>query len=503
MVFITGFIFPDIVTISQIDNTHLLINQQVRLYVSVTDANGYPRADLEKDQMTVYEQDKERKILAFARGVNIDTGVNMLLLLDNSGSMYQDAAGNDTENEKKWRLTYAKNAILALLTQIKNPADKVGFTTFNYRLGQVIKPTNKKVLIEKALMEIERPKGNEGYTEIYESLNEAVESFRVFGGRKVIILLSDGEIFKRPDNPHYTGRVGIEGAIASAQEAGISVFTIGLVETRNKSLQRIAENTGGRYFPAHQPGELENLYSMIRNQILNEYLITYRAGMSHEEKRDVKIVVTSGGKKNEAVRDYYAGTMFGKPQEKLILWMFLAIPAALLLLWILSLLQFKNTKKVPSLDVRTVNGKKTMVKPLTIVDTKKAVTIGGSVDNDLTIQGDDQLSLTEAKIEQKDGIFTITSMDDPVTVNNKKVTKKVLRSGDLIKLGNTTIVFDKGTAKTIIKETKSGKAKKKIKPVKKKKPSTKSSQPAKTTKTRKTREKKTKPAKTKGKTKKK
>lgn len=452
-------LYPEIVTISQVDNTPLLINQQVKIYVSVTDANGYPQIDLEKDQFTVYEQDKERKIVHFTQGANIDTGVNILLLLDNSGSMYEDAAGKETKDEKKQRLTYAKNAILSLLTQMKNPADKIGFTTFNWKLGKVIKPTNKKVLIEKALMEIEQPKGDEGYTEIYEGLYEAIENFRSAGGRKVIILLSDGEVFKRPNNPHYTNRVEMKGAIEAAQSEGISVFTIGLIETKNKSLESIAENTGGRYFPAHQPGELENLYSLIRNQILNEYLITYEAGMDHEEKRRVKVVFTKGGKKQGAERDYYAGTMFGKPQEKLLLWMFAAIPAGLLLLWLLSLLKFKNKKKVPSLDVLTVNGKKTSVKPLTIIEDKKAITIGGNMDNDLTIKGDEDIALTEAKIDQNNGIFTISSMDEPITVNNKKVTKKVLRSGDLIKVGNTTIVFDKGITKTVMRNTKSVKTK--------------------------------------------
>ncbi|MBN2532731.1 MAG: VWA domain-containing protein [Spirochaetales bacterium] len=467
--FLTVLLYSEIITISQVDNTPLLINQQVKIYVSVTDSNGYPQGNLEKDRFTVYEQGKKRKIVHFARGVNIDTGVNMLLLLDNSGSMYQDASGNDTEDEKKWRLTYAKNAIISLLAQIKNPADRIGFTTFNWKLGQVIKPTNKKVLIEKALMEIERPKGDEGYTEIYEGLNEAIEDFRASGGRKVIILLSDGEVFKRPNNPHYTKRVEIEGAIDAAQKEGISVFTIGLIETKNKSLETIAGNTGGRYFPAQQPGELENLYSLIRNQILNEYLITYEAGMDHEEKRRVKVVFEERGKKQEAERDYYAGTMFGKPQEKLIFWMFAAIPAGLLLLWLLSLLKFKNKKKIPTLDVLTVNGKKTSVKPLTIVDNKKAVTIGGSMDNDLTIKGDEELTLTEAKIEQNNGVFTIASMDEPITVNNKKVTKKVLRSGDLIKVGNTTIVFDEGVAKTVMKkpEKKTKTVKKKDRPKKK------------------------------------
>jgi hypothetical protein len=39
-----------------------------------------------------------------------------------------------------------------------------------------------------------------------------------------------------------------------------------------------------------------------------------------------------------------------------------------------------------------------------------------------------------------------------VTVNKKQVRTKVLRSGDVITIGNTTIVFDEGVAKTALRD---------------------------------------------------
>ena len=53
------FINAEILTISQIDNTPLLINQQIKVYVSATDENGYPKNDLNEDQFKIYEQEKE------------------------------------------------------------------------------------------------------------------------------------------------------------------------------------------------------------------------------------------------------------------------------------------------------------------------------------------------------------------------------------------------------------------------------------------------------------
>jgi Ca-activated chloride channel family protein len=446
---------PDTVSLTQIDNSQLVANQRVKAYVSVTDNNGYPVKDLTKANFRLYEEGKEREILDFRKGVNISEGINLLLLIDNSGSMYEDASGNKTDVEARWRITYAKKAVASLLEQIKkNPQDRVGFATFNVRLHNAINPTANKVKIERALSEITAPTGEERYTELYESLYESIHFFQAIGGRKVIILLSDGEDYQLKNNPNYPQRAGLKGAIEAAQKEGISVFTIGLIHTTNRDLTRIAENTGGRYFPAYKPEELENLYSLIQNQVLNEYLLVYEASMVPADKRLVKVVYESGGRRSEGERYYFSDTVFGKPQEKLNYMMFIALPLALLLLFIFSLMKFKNRKKKPNLEVLMTKGSKTLPQKLTIAQDQKEITIGTGTEDDITLAMDDKADLTEVKISNDDGIFTIASEDVPVTVNNKKVKKKVLRSGDLIKVGNTTIVFDKGMIETKKKKKK-------------------------------------------------
>ena len=91
---------------------------------------------------------------------------------------------------------------------------------------------------------------------------------------------------------------------------------------------------------------------------------------------------------------------------------------------------------------------------MTIVGTNKEITIGGSANSDLTIQGDPKVTMVEAKINKKGDAFTIASMGSPITVNNRPIKTKVLRSGDLIKVGDTTIVFDGGVKKTVVQSAK-------------------------------------------------
>lgn len=440
------------VTISGVDNSTLLVNQQVGVYVSVTDANGAPILGLTEEEFDILESspwspEEEREIVAFRQGINMTQGVTMLLLVDNSGSMYYNASGSITESDDEsiWRITYAKNAVLSLLKDIENPADRVGFASFNIQVGTVVEPTDDKTKIEAAVNAIEKPGEGQGYTELYEAVYESVESARNAPGRKVIVLLSDGENYPLEDNPNYPERNGLEGAIAFARDEGVSVFTIGLSSGADTEvLKEISSATGGAFYSAYDPADLEQLYSLIRNQILNEYWIAYRSGMEPSEQKSVRVLLRDGAA--EAEREYYSATLFGLPQDPFAWLILLAIPLALLLLWLLSRMKFENRQELPSLEVIDVAGKRTR-QAMTIAEGKNQITIGGAASADLTIAGDPKVTRMEATITQKDGAFTVAG--DSIKVNNRTVRNKKLKAGDTITVGETTVVFDEGTAKTI------------------------------------------------------
>jgi Ca-activated chloride channel family protein len=446
--------YADSITISQIDNSTLMINQQVKAYINAVDGNGQPIHGLDAGNFEVFESSKnwpeeEREIVSCEQGVNMTQGVNYMLIIDNSGSMYWDASGNiqDSDDESIWRITHAKNAVRSMLEQIKNPKDRVALTSFNVKLGTVVEPTDDKVAVEQSLEDIGRPSDEEAYTELYESLYHSIDYFTQIAGRKVIILLSDGENYPMEGNPNFPERKGIDGAIEYAKTENISVFTIGLSDRADSaSLSRIAEETGGVYFPVYNPEDLSSLFTIIREQVLNEYLLTYIAGMAPAEQTTLRVVYTRGEQSAQAGRPYYSAPLFGLPQEKLIWFIFLAIPAALLLLLLLSLPKFENRRTQPALQILSSAGKKKRtVQPLTIAD-NETITIGGGAEADMTIPGDPALTVVDAQIENKGGAYTIAATSKPVTVNNQKVKAKKLRSGDVITVGETTIVFDEGAA---------------------------------------------------------
>jgi len=447
----------DAIRVAQIDNSSLLVNQRIRVYVSVTGEGGVPVRGLDKNVFALYESTEQgprlkREIIRVREGVNVVQGVNFLLIIDNSGSMYWDATGRikNSDDQDIWRITSAKRAVEDLLNEIRNPKDRVGLVSFNMRVDTNVKPTDDKVSIQRALMQINRPPEEEAFTELYETLYHSIIDLSASKGRKVIIVLSDGVDFPMKDNPYFPERFGMEGVIERANKEGISIFTIGLSsKADNKSLSRIARETGGAHFSTYSPEEISKLYSLIRDQILNEYLFVYAAGMIPAEKKLVSVEYTpeSGGTALESERHYFSETVFGFPRSAFPLFPFVAVAAAAIILAILSLVRFERRKEAPSLDVYQGRGRGKKVQTLAISPRKRTITIGADAGDDLTITGDRKVSKTMVQIESRDGSYRVTSSGGAMTVNNRNVQTKVLKSGDIIKVGDTTVVFDAGVKK--------------------------------------------------------
>jgi Ca-activated chloride channel family protein len=465
LVLAAGLSFADSIVVSQVDNSQLLAGQIIRVYVSVTDKNGVSIPGLQNRlpdhqfQFRVFEDplgsktETERPIIDILSGANTNDGINILFLVDNSGSMYTNMAGQETNNAATWRMTFTKQAINNLLPNIKNPADRLALLSFNVKADTDIPLTDDKATIQKALTEIQRPSGNARYTELYESLYYAVTKMSHIPGRKVIILLSDGENFpytppKGQAHPQFAVRHGLSGAIDLAQREGISVFTLGIGNGAfQNTLREISNQTGGVSYQVQDLAQLKELYSAIQKRVLSEYLITYFAGMEPAERKTVKVKLTRSNDTPPGSRPYYSATLFGKPQDPLAFWIFAFLLLALLLLFLLWLLKVENRKQAASLEVLSVGGKKSRIQPVTIMESQHEVTISGDADADLTISGDAKLANSEVKLYKEGSDYTVMSAEGTIKVNNQPVKAKKLRSGDLITVGNTTIVFDGGNLK--------------------------------------------------------
>ncbi len=450
--FITGFIFSEEVTIAQIDSSSLLINQRVNLYVSVLDDNKLPLSTLNTEQFRIFESGdgityREVPVLAVKTEANIKEGITFFLLIDNSGSMYDPISGAVGSSRDVTKIAQAKQAIRTFLDSMAVDKDLVGLSSFNTNFTIHTEPVTDTSLINRFLDQIEEPEPEEAYTQLYASLLLTAERMSGIPGRKVLIVLSDGEnfpYFTHTGNPHPvfgTETIDYRQAVERFQEEGISVFAINYGAGGDSNLPEVSRQTGGDVYDAGNRRELANVYLNIKNRILKEYLFTYKATMIPAEKKHVRIELRRRGETYPAERFYFSSTLAGQPFSAPLYLLLIPLLLGLLGWWGLSRLRFINKAKHANLEVISWETGSLSTRYLNL--TGDATVIGGSPNADMTISGQPDVADTHATIlfDSATKKYTVDSEED-IMVNNRPVKKKNLEPGDVIRVGDATIVFD-------------------------------------------------------------
>jgi hypothetical protein len=251
-----------------------------------------------------------------------------------------------------------------------------------------------------------------------------------------VIVLTDG-IANR-------GAIDLEQAIETAAKAYVSVSVIGLgKDVRTARLERIANETGGTYFYTPLADGLADIYSTISNRIHNEYVITYRTQKRADYLRKVTLVLNTG---EETTRAYFQpqSSLFGAG-AKPPLWAF-AIPLMSILGFItLSLRKIERQYQTGHLSL--VRGKGTRKD----IDIGATATIGRDERNTLGLFKDTGISQQHAEVIKENGRYIIEDKgsETGTLVNKKPVTgRQVLEDGDVINVGNSTIVFSEQSTRT-------------------------------------------------------
>jgi len=197
-------------------------------------------------------------------------GTNVILVLDISGSM-------QASDYQPTRIDAAKTAAEQLVSSL-DPKDSVGVVTFQSGATTAAYLSQDKDRVKEKIAAI---KPSSGETAIGDGLALGVDMAQSVPNKKsVIILLSDGV--------NNAGVITPDEAVALAKSAGIPVFTVGLGTTTptvlgydwmgnpqyaqldEKTLQAIADQTGGKYFKSVDDKTLREVYAGLTSDIVHE-----------------------------------------------------------------------------------------------------------------------------------------------------------------------------------------------------------------------------------------
>lgn len=196
-------------------------------------------------------------------------GVNVVLVIDNSGSMQaQDFSPN--------RMTSAKDSAKDFIKQLETK-DMAGVVSFSDSTRIVSFLTNDK---DRVIDKISTIKAGGG-TAIGDGLAMGVDMVTsVPNKKKLVILLSDGE--------QTAGQISIDDAIKYANSEDVIVYTIGVggkdpvvlgydwfgrpqyAKLDEESLKKIAQSTDGEYFRAEDSLSLKEIYKELPEKIKKE-----------------------------------------------------------------------------------------------------------------------------------------------------------------------------------------------------------------------------------------
>jgi Ca-activated chloride channel family protein len=201
----------------------------------------------------------------------VKEGVNVVLVVDNSGSM----AATDYFPT---RLEAAKNAAKILINSLKRK-DNVGIVIFESGATTASYLTPFK---DKAIEKLEAIEQREGRTAIGDGLSLAVDmATSIPNKKKVIILLSDGV--------NNAGVISPQEAIEFSKANKIQVYTVGMgseqpvvlgydffgnpqyAELDEETLKTVAKETGGKYYKSVNGNTLNEIYRNIGENIEREW----------------------------------------------------------------------------------------------------------------------------------------------------------------------------------------------------------------------------------------
>jgi Ca-activated chloride channel homolog len=248
----------------------------VNVFVTVTDEHGAPIGGLTKDNFILREDGLDEKISVFDRESALP--LSIALEIDTSLSTRHDLP---LEQASAKRFAHA----------ILRPIDALCVFSFNEDVHESYSGFTSD--LKRTDDSIDHIRVGAA-TALYDAIYYASAKLDRRKGRKVIVLITDGE--------DTVSKIDYKEALRAAQEAEAIVYSIIIVPIENSAgreiggehtLIQLSDDTGGKYYYATSTAQLDEAFQKISDELRTQYLLAYypsqRTSFSEFRRIEVKV----------------------------------------------------------------------------------------------------------------------------------------------------------------------------------------------------------------------
>ncbi len=265
---------------------------EVRVVFTVTDRHGRYIKDLKENDFRVIDDQRPAEMRSFHSETDLPLQVGLLI---------------DASNSVRDRFKFEQEAAIEFLNSIIRPGyDKAFVVGFDATPEVTQDFTDNTERLSAGVRMLRAGGGTAMYDALYFACRDKLMKQEQTGPvRRAIILLSDGD-----DNLSHVTR---EEAIDMAARAEVIVYTIstnisGMKGKGDKTLERIADATGGRAFFPFQMREVSDSFLSIQEELRSQYAVAYKPAnfIADGRYRTIEIFAQDRNLKVRTRRGYYA-----------------------------------------------------------------------------------------------------------------------------------------------------------------------------------------------------
>ncbi len=248
----------------------------VNVFVTVTDDHGAPVSSLKKENFAVREDGVEQKLAVFDRESALP--LSIVLAVDASLS-----TGKDLKLELDSARAFAHSVV--------RPQDALALFQFSEVVNELVPFTSDLRLVDRGIARVHLGAA----TALYDAIFLGSQALMRRQGRKVLVVITDGG--------DTMSQVDYHEALREAQQADALVYSIVMVPIeasagRNTggehALIQMSEDTGGIYYYADTPQQIDRAFHRISDELRTQYLLGYypRQRLSDSDFRRIQVTVT-------------------------------------------------------------------------------------------------------------------------------------------------------------------------------------------------------------------